>query len=377
MKNNILFLLIICLFVCVACNAPASTPTPAPATTVPSPTNTPTVTTTAVPTPLRPSFEGWEIEDNGIDGIGTIRGNTNGNYATGGRAVETEDTIYYINTEQSDTFFSEYTDLVVPITTKRIRLLAYSKQTGTEKVLLDGEQNIGHLNWDGAVLWFLRSYMEVCTFDPNSGEVKVVYNDRAPYDLLIAYNLILIGVRGENQRDTVCLDINTHEEIQTHERFGLLSAMDGWLYGADYFPDDKPYFYKMRPDGTEKKKSTPVTIAANGYLYYYELFGYYGPGARKLQVTNIESGKTKTLKTSDLLISSMNVSHDLLYLLEYETNKIYTMNLDGTNLTLMTKWTQRWGSLGPTMLSSGLANFIVPSDPIPTETGDGATSYRN
>jgi len=399
MKKITILLLIYSLLLC-ACNGQTTELPPAPDSggsliIAASPTAVPTLITTSTPTPnidapttevaeiSTPTptrsgrFDGWDVKDNGVDGVGVWRGNTNGNLATGGRAVETTDTIYYIANPSGRG-------------EDNMSLMAYSKATKKKKTLLEDEAFLGDLNWDGRLLWFTKSHnywnlpSEVCTLDPNTGEMEIVYEydtNRRLNDLMIAYDLVLIvdwisassepyeaGESSPNRPrfGTVCLDVNTREEIYRHPNFFVTSAMDGWLYGyAEGFgePVASSKFYKMRPDGTQKNKCAPVSVAANGKLYFYELFGNnMEDGLRKLMITDVESGITQEIEMPDLVFNNYFNVRDLIYLQDYETGELYTMNLSGTNLTRIPGQVFYW-KFGPTVLSSGLANLIVPCDP--------------
>ena len=378
MKKTILFILTSCLLLCACSNPNSATTTldPLPEVTIvatakaiptitstPSPTVAPTVEPILAPT--KPSFEGWDIEDNGIDGVGIIRGNTNGNYATGGRAVDTGDTIYYI--------VSPADPLEAWLEKKgKMQLLAYDKISETEVTLLNEEFFIEDLNWDGKLLWFTRSPniqdfpREIWTFNPNTGEMQIAHE--RGLSLLIAYDVAFIGWYFENSEiGTICLDINTREVLYVHEHFRVISAMDGWLYGYDGGGIISDKFYKMRPDGTKKSKCAPVNVAVDGKLYFYDRYkedkhGFPLESSLKLMITDAKSGKTINIsfdnknKEFDAFI---NVSHELIYLRDYKNEEIYTLNLDGTKLTLVPRAAFRapWGN---TLINGELIGFIIP-----------------
>ena len=378
MRKIIPILLVLCLLLC-ACDPvaveisapevslPTVSPTLAPTVApTPKPTPIPSPTSTAEPTsaPTRQLFENWDIEDNDLDGIGTIRGNTNGNLATGGRAVDAGDTIYYILNP------SEWGK-------KQMKLLAYDKASGMEMVLLDEEIYLGALNWDGNLLWFAHSSSdanspdEICTLNPNTREMQVVFEGGK--SVMIIYGLALVETwyfEGDwSYPRTICLDINTHEILYTYDRFCATSAMDGWLYGSGGDPrtiSDK--FYKMRPDGTQKKRCAPVSVAADGKLYYYDRYktvGHYpAKSSLQLMITDAKSGKTRKLLFKNMTFDcALNLSHERIYLLDDETADLYTTDLDGANLAHLPDLAISWLQ-GLTLLNGEPANRIVPCDPL-------------
>ena len=351
----------LCLLLC-ACNPMTATqPTPgavlptANATLAPTvaptlePTPEPTLVPTAEPTPMptRQPFENWDIEDNGIDGIGTIRGNTNGNLANGGRAVDVGDVIYYVESTSNTTKRQE----------GKMQLFLRSKMEGAAPILLDERACIEGLNWDGKQLWYAYSDSasslpdRVRRLDPSTGETHIVGKERAYVSrLLIAYGMVFVsrGYGYGGEAETTCLDINTLETVYVHEDFIVTSAMDGWLYGCDgYLELISDKFYKMRPDGTEKKKSAPVSVAADGQLYFYDLQkpgkdGFPLSSSEKLLVTDARSGKMRKLGFKDVFGKHFNVSHELIYLTEYDDGNVYTVNLDGKKLTRLTGYNYYW-----------------------------------
>ncbi|MCL2695827.1 MAG: DUF5050 domain-containing protein [Clostridiales bacterium] len=340
MKKSIAFLLVLLFLFSCACETPTAIPAPATdapitatpeitAIPTPEPTPTPTVKPDPTPLPQKPSFENWDIDDNGIDGVGVWRGNTNSDLVVSGLAVDAWDTVYYVSKAYQQS-----------------RLIAHDKASGAERVLyeVDNWDNINSLNWYDGLLWFYCSYYydggwlysEVHTLDPATGELKTVYRHNGfLVDLMVVYDLVLIG-RVDNKDlmriDTVCLNIETLKEIRVPNHFWLTNAMDGWLYGyhAPESSEDKTY-YKMRPDGKEKSECPPVLIAAHGKLYHSD----YG-----MNITDAEAGKTQRLYWGETgaFRQYFYVSRHLIYLnqVDWEDNPgVYAADLDGTNLTRM------------------------------------------
>jgi len=319
---------------------------PAEVTTLPSATQSPTATGNVdTPPPTSTATErpkrDWNITDNGIDGIGTMRGNTNGNLYLDGRAVDAGSIIYYV----------DYIELCI---------LSYDKESESESIIYEtsdeSKQTIRCLNWYADVLYFAIGNA-VYAYSPVNGQVVRIHEEYsdAPYvyNLHVAYDLLFIGY---SRNDTICLNASTYEFMYRYEGYYVESIMDGRLYGY-YHADEK--YTSMHPDGTEEREYPPFQIAADGKLYYldeewadlpadfdpsipddfgntWDMSQYFMqwkyPAAAKLHITDIASGETKVRYITEIPCAPfMNIWHDKIYLQlsghDY-CGKPFLMNMD-------------------------------------------------
>lgn len=197
----------------VALPTPIPTPVPTP-TPVPSPTPTPSPT-------HRPSAW-YGIDDNGVDGVGTVRGNTNGNYALS-------------SCEVSDGTVACYARITEKLEDHNYRwtITCRDLATGKDAVLVSGVTQYGDA--DSLNLYQGYLYYEadgVWRVPITGGEPELVrergLNVLVVYDLICITGMINSGDTRENGLNI--LDANTLRTRYTYPDTWLLGAMDGRLY---------------------------------------------------------------------------------------------------------------------------------------------------
>lgn len=282
-----LFFLILCLLFC-ACvpTAPAveavATPAvteaaaeaaveialPTAAVVTPVPTATPTfVPPTATPTPTATArVRLWEpCADDGVSGVGTVRGNTNPNLNMclhSGTAVRCDGRIYYTGARTDDETVTasllRYTEA-----TKRTDVLwEYSAAAGTDG-LERYEYNIFDLNILGDTLYFRLggSWNESSVWKLSLSDLTAarVTDGRK---LVAAYGKLFV----QSGDDTVIIDCADTNERSVIPGFLFQGVMDGYLFGK--FKDDEQ---DVRLDccGSEDERFSdslyPNYILINGY----------------------------------------------------------------------------------------------------------------
>jgi len=356
----------------------------------------------------------WDIADNGIDGVGTIRGNTNGNWAMlfGARAVATENVAYYAE-DYYDPALSEW----------RARVLKVDLQTRVTTCIFTSENSgsympgISNLNFFDNKLWFTkeRSYpdsMSIYIYDPAEDAIKK-FLEADKVNTIVAYGYAFISIfdldlevetegdRVISQRingwtvKTVVYDAYTlkQKEGMTIDGFEVRQAMDGRLYGVMH-GDDGEDFYSMYPDGTDQRSCPEFQIAADGKLYNLQIWftddqedrAYYldGPeddyGHRwkdalpfidqhwyypgNLHIADAATGKAKTRYIIEIPCSSnFNITHDKIYFRRYGSSDwgdLFAMDLDGQWLSQVH---ENWFYIGVSILN-GVPSFElgIPCD---------------
>lgn len=318
--------------------------TPLPATpTPPLPTASPTL-----PPLLQQDWRG--IYDNGIDGVGSIRGNTNGNLWLHGRAVLAPDAAYYVdyNTETEEGVWG-------------VTLFRYNRSTQKRETILvldyAAHFDIEYLNWYANKLWFVLKRKDVFTYDPETKTLECVFegSERARItNLILAYDIVFVAVSRQDYQSelfqgTLCLDVQTGEIVYAYERFAVWSIMDGRLYGYLYTQKGSSdwSYCSMLPDGSDIKECAPFDLAVDGKLYSWTLWEYENDEGQTVDgtailITNVADGSEYlyVIPENFRFEGIYNVSHDYLYLQHLGAN-----NVGGVYRVLLTdySWLGRWG----------------------------------
>jgi len=291
--------------------------------TVPTPTAS--ATPTLPPPPTNPPRD-WNIEDNGIDGVGSVRGNTNGNISVGGRAVDVGDSIFYTTTV-CDADWNPSQQLVMR-----------DKASKTERVVFSdagryNHRGIRYLNWYKGILYFALEN-DIYAYNPEDESIVCIYEREGHkpylYSFHVAYDLLFVSYVLE---ETVCLDIHTYERVYQHEGLYVSSIMDGRLYGY-YEPNNNRSYISMYPDGTDLQPCAPVMIASDGKLYYLESHLYASIEIDILYTTDLASGETIERPITEILDCGcwFNVSRKGIYIqgdFNDGAGPLYLMSLDG------------------------------------------------
>lgn len=162
-----------------------------------------------------------DASDDGLSGVGTIRGNTNGNIiGAGGRAVCDGERIFAVNYDSD----------------KGYCIVEQQIKDGSEHELLrlDAAYTVGvtDLNLLGDKLYFLKGTdgeYEVIEYDLSTQTTKVLYQSQTHlFDMHAVYGKLLFSTREGN---TVILDADDPESFVQEDDFRIMGAMGGLLYG--------------------------------------------------------------------------------------------------------------------------------------------------
>ena len=298
------------------------------------------------------SAEQWT--DNGIDGIGVVRGNTNGNlHSNHGRALCDGNNIYYIDQESDPVRICKYN-----LSTKETQVLVEFKDETSP-------MNIGYLNLIGTDLYYAegiytgqtQSIYRISTIDLRSE--KIYETTDLLFHLFAAYDRLFIT---DMQGILIC-DLNG-KEINRIDGYYLSGMMDGILYA---YRSDADGCYAMDLNGTVKDFYDTVVspIPINGYLV--DLDNLAGePLAYKgiMTVVNAATHESRSFEVPEISCAFFwNISKDAIYLQKYgedETGEIYRMDWYGNGLTMVD---DRIFYTGVSLWEDRLLADMVPCDP--------------
>ena len=335
MKRTAGIILFLCMLACginfMACasyTAPLPETDDMDAAVSPAPTSTPLPTPKPTASPTLPPVmqQDWgSISDNGIDGVGSIRGNTNGNLNSYGRAVKTPDEVYYVD------YFDESDSGVWG--TKLCRYDLLTQKTETIFSLDYGVYfDIAYLNWYANKLWFVVENKDIFLYDPKTKALDCVFEGSEGARitrLILAYDIACVAVYGLHYqsdlfRGTLCLDAQTGEIVLSHPFFSVRSIMDGRLYGRRRITHDDGKSGSMFPDGSDLKECADFDFTADGKLYSWMRLKYENDEGQTVDgsailITNVTDGSEQLCAVPEdfRFDGTYNASHNYLYLQEY------------------------------------------------------------
>ena len=309
-------------------------------------------TTDVVPTDMiSEQTETWS--DNGIDGIGVVRGNSNGNlYRNCGRALCDGNDIFYVDQESDPVRICRYT-----LSTKETQVLVEFKDENLP-------MNIGYLNLIGTSLYYAtgifdgqtQSIYRVSTIDLQSEKIYEV--DNGLFWFFSAYDRLFITDR---QGILIC-DLNG-TVINRIDDYYLCGAMDGILYA---YRLDVDGCYAINLNGEVKDfydmDASPIPI--DGYLVSLNnLVGEPLEYKGILTVVNVVNHESRSFEIPEIRCTGYyNVSCGTIYLQRYgydETGEIYRMDWNGNGLT---KVDDRIFYTGVSLWGDNMLVDLVPCD---------------
>lgn len=317
-------------------------------------TPSPTAASDEVSTPELGDASAEQWTDNGIDGIGVVRGNTNGNlHSNHGRALCDGNNIYYIDQESDPVRICKYN-----LSTKETQVLVEFKDETSP-------MNIGYLNLIGTDLYYAegiytgqtQSIYRISTIDLRSE--KIYETTDLLFHLFAAYDRLFIT---DMQGILIC-DLNG-KEINRIDGYYLSGMMDGILYA---YRSDADGCYAMDLNGTVKDFYDTVVspIPINGYLVDLDnLAGEPLEYKGNLTVVNAANHESRSFEIPEIGCASYwNISKDAVYLQKYgydETGEIYRMDWYGNGLSRVD---DRIFYTGVSLWEDRLLADMVPCDP--------------
>ena len=267
------------------------------------------------------------IQDDGWSGVGTVRGNTNGNLVVGGRAAQTGDSIYYLSMTESN------------------RIYCYSLTTGNDRVVcecFDVDANKPQLNIIGTDLFFLGK-KGIYRVDLNSGKAELFYLSEQEVSF---GELLLIGdyVLFAPEDTTYCIDADSGTVICT-VALCIKGTIDGRFYGITR-KDGVASFVGVSTAGEVflhfgEYMTMPIAFDGNLYTIAYsaeteESFGtsdWLEPiHCLTLSIVSVSTGERTNIELpGHLPCVDMNISPQGLFIQNYEGEgwgTIWHLNFD-------------------------------------------------
>ncbi len=270
-------------------------------------------------------------DDNGIDGIGVIRGNTSGNLYTRnrGRAVCDGNDIYYVEQLCAPVYDEQLFDPV--------RICRYNLSTKETQVLIEFEDvnsrdDICFLNLIGTDLYYVDKSFEgdtnsIYRLSTEDLSVQKIGDHRLSLFFLAAYERLFIADR---EGTTIC-DLDG-TEIKRIDGFIICGAMDGVLYGED---KESNCCVSLDLDGNvvDRYESVRNPIPINGYLVELNYFEVNEKHIDEITIINVSTKEGRVFEVTQIGCSNYyNVSRDWIYLQEYgldEMGEIYRIDWNG------------------------------------------------
>jgi hypothetical protein len=294
-------------------------------------------------------------QDDGVSGIGIVRGNTNGNLQNKGRAVCDGKYIYYVD---------QYA--------QPVSICQYDLDTRENKVLrviekVDWPRDVECLNLIGDSLYYVIGYYitghsnysyQVCVLSLKDGSVRILGEYKLVFYFLIAYDRMFITDDG----NTIIRDLKTNTE-QTIEDFCLCGIMNGELFGYRKHED---FCVSLDLNGNETNRYegviSPIPIC--GYLVdlnnlnedYYTHIG-------TIRIIDTITNEERTFIVPDIPCAGyFNVSKEHFFLQRYwddECGEIFRMDWDGEKIEQVD---DRVFGTGVSLWGDTLLADLVPCD---------------
>lgn len=258
----------------------------------------------------------WNYDDGGLDGIGVIIGNTNGNIRNGGLAVLSSDKLHAFYWVGGADSYSE-----------EPHILDFNWGGGKITLIFESSNNqidYPFLNCLGKKLWFVNKNT-VYAYDPESEELEIILaldmEEVKIYRLFAGYGYLFIDayfVR-ETISKTLCFDIASGRLTHFLNGFSLSSLMNGRLYGTLVEADGNRHVVSMTPDGRNMQASYEGSLAADGMLYEWNVGEGEYPEDGSITVTDMKTGASNQLNLPNdfFCYELVNVSHEYIYVKDW------------------------------------------------------------
>lgn len=252
----------------------------------------------------------WDsnYEDGGLDGVGTIIGNTDGNIANGGLAVENDEKTHVFYRAEPDSFSEEY------------HIIEYNRESGAISLVFEcgnDRRDYPYLNFLGGQLWF-KNGNKVYSYNSELDKLSVALEtDSNVWSLRAAYGYLYIET--EANHDTLCFDITLGKLTHQLQSFSITNIMDGRLYGSYFDSDTTWQNISMTPDGRNLQKGFGGGIVANGKCYWWAVGEGECPEDGEIYVQDMHTGEICNVKLPNdfFCYDLVNVSHDYIYVKDW------------------------------------------------------------
>ncbi|MGN0784633.1 MAG: hypothetical protein ACI4MR_03080 [Candidatus Aphodomorpha sp.] len=298
-------------------------------------------------------------EDDGLHGIGTVRGNSNGNLLSSGgwgRAVCDETAIYYV--QNGGYRYGAF------------QIVRYDMQTCDSAILVDdfdGAAQVGQLNLLNGWLYFAvemdGNHVMVQRLEISTGVRETVCRFQTLSFMLAAYERLFVCDTPAGQ--TRVLD-SDGRELAVLENFILVGAMDGILYG---YRQREGHYVALDAAGqqTARYADAGAAVPINGHLIFLNTLSEDAPLSHSGTVTivQVETGETTAFEVPEIPCASyFNVSDSYLYLQRYgadESGELYRIDWNGADLIQIDA---RTFDTGVSLWNDVPLIDVVPCDPV-------------
>jgi len=261
------------------------------------------------PSLLRDIYQAIEDEDDGISGIGTVRGNTTGNIVNGGLSATAGDWIYY-----SQNGLWKYNIG----TGENIRLLESTSSFPIRNINVIGE-------WVYYTCYSSDIYQDNCLFrmDISGGKAERIYDGNCQ-SVSIVLDRIYIVLQKENTEKSVgvfTMQGGFVKELvgKIYGNFSNISVLGGWVYYGTDAGDSMGTLNRVSTDGTKTEEMADGTfmssvIVSDGWIYYASA---KSAGAKTDICRQRPDGSDNATLLEGMNLNHFNVSDSTLF---YESN---------------------------------------------------------
>lgn len=282
------------------------------------------------------------IIDNGNDGIGVIRGNSNGNLHNKGRSLCDGLDIYYVDQESDPVCICKY-----DLSSKEMQVLVEFKNE-------ELSWNIGFLNLIGTNLYYVdgifnKDVQSVFQVSISDKSLKRIGDFSGLRFFLAAYDKLFIT----DDDGTLICDMNGNGSNRLDGLY-LSGVMNGLLYG---YRMDLNGCFAVDLDGKEIAYYTEVENPIPLYGRLIELDNLYGESLEykgKITMVDVASNESKSFLVPEIYCANYyNVSKNAVYLQRYgedETGEIYLIDWEGKGFRkvddrIFTTGVSLWGDI--------------------------------
>jgi len=276
------------------------------------------------PSLLQDIYKSIETKDDGLSGIGSIRGNTTGNIVNGGLSAAVGDWIYY-----SHNGLWKYNTA----TGENIRLLESSDSFPVKNINVVGDE-IYYTCYAGDL------YLDNCLYriHTGGGDSERIFEGNCR-SVSVVLDRIYVVLQNENTQRSIrvlTLDGAYVKELanKIYGNFSQISVLGGWVYYGTDAGDSMGSLNRISTDGSRIETVADGTfisacIVSAGKIYYASSVS--AESLTDICSQNLDGSDRKTLLT-DMNLNHFNVSGtDLFYVSNYNALGGHPMmkNLDG------------------------------------------------
>ena len=269
-------------------------------------------------------------QDNGVAGIGTMRGNTNGNLQNGGLAVCDGTLLYFVD--------YDYTQ-------DKSAINQINLESQERSVLLDNIQgHVSQINYYNNDLFFVCNSPEnealncVMLYSPETQTSKELLQQEHITMLQTVYQRIIVSAVTGSESAVYLYKLDG-AYVGKIDSFLLYGAMDGLLYGIHEDVTSTVFSAVDAEGNCVETYPVEVAIPINGYLIHVnnalnheDYLDYTG----RVEIIDATNGQITYIPITQFPCSSYyNASTNFIYIKQYgydETGVVYRMDWEGKEL---------------------------------------------